>query len=172
MFDRAPSRGPDPRLTRYDHLVVHCTATVTILNADAAWVDGVHRTRGWSMCGYHAVIPRRGEWQDDDGGFRARPIGRSGAHVGACGRGWNGRSFGVALAGGLDSGGRPDMNFSAVQMETLHAGILHFLLLHPDPQSVTVLGHRDLIARTDAPPKACPCFDVRAWLELPTLEGS
>ena len=163
MFDKSPDRAPDPRLTRYDHLVVHATATRVAHNVDAAWVDALHQRRGWSMCGYHAVITRDGVWQDTDGDFPARPIGRTGAHVGGCGPGWNARSFGVVLAGGLDGLGRPDMNFTVTQLATLQEGIQHFLLFHPDPKSVTVLGHRDLIALTGAPAKACPCFDVRAW---------
>ena len=34
----------------------------------------------------------------------------------------------------------------------------------PGQEGLCVLmGHRDLIARQKAPPKACPCFDVNAW---------
>jgi hypothetical protein len=150
-------------LARYDHLVVHATATNPAVDADAAWVDRAHRARGWRGCGYHAVITRDGEWQDNDDGHPARPIGRQGAHVGDCGPGWNSRSFGVALAGGIGWNGRPENNYTPVQLATLARGIARFTALHPEPWVLRVFGHRDLIAMTDAPPKACPCFDVHEW---------
>ena len=168
MFSRNEGPYYDSRLARYDHLVVHCTATPPGLDADAAWVDRLHRARGWRCCGYHAVITRGGLWQDSDDGHETRPIGQSGAHVGSCGRGWNGRSFGVALAGGVYSvrGGRAEDNFTMHQGATLLLGILRFMKLHPQPGGVTILGHRDLIERTGAPPKDCPSFDVAEWLAV------
>ncbi len=165
----------DPRLARYDHLVVHCTATPPQLEADAAWVDRLHRTRGWRMCGYHAVITRDGQWQDADGGFPTRPIGDVGAHVGSCGTGWNKRSFGVALVGGVEQrtfseqnrtwSAPAQNNFTLHQGATLVLGIHRFLELHPQWEDVTVLGHRDLIAMTGAPPKDCPSFDVGGFMD-------
>ncbi len=164
----------DPRLARYDHLIVHCTATPPQLDVDAVWVNRLHRARGWRCCGYHAVITRDGLWQDSDDGYPTRPIGESGAHVGSCGRGWNGRSFGVALAGGVKKGifgGKnrtwstpAQNNFTLHQGAALYCGIRRFLKLHPQSDVVTVLGHRDLIAITGAPPKDCPSFDVDEWL--------
>jgi N-acetylmuramoyl-L-alanine amidase len=168
MFSKNEGPYSDPRLARYDHLIVHCTATPPRLDADAAWVDRLHRARGWNGCGYHAVITRDGVWQDADGGHPARPIGRSGAHVGSCGRGWNGRSFGVALTGGVEDRNpdRAEDNFTPYQGATLYRGILRFLRLHPDPDTVLILGHRDLIVMTGAPPKDCPSFDVGGWLAM------
>lgn len=165
MFSKTSDKvSMDERLGRYDHLVVHCTATPPSVKVDAAWVDRVHRKRGFRMCGYNAVVAGDGGWQDSDDGYFTRPIGQQGAHVGDCGPGWNGRSFGVSLAGGVDEDNRPDCNFTPVQMSTLQAGIETFLALHPNPSSVVVLGHRDLIAQTHASPKACPCFDVQKWM--------
>ncbi len=156
----------DPRLARYDHLIVHCTATPPQLDVDAVWVDRLHRARGWRCCGYHVVITRDGLWQDSDDGHPTRPIGESGAHVGNCGRGWNGRSFGVALAGGVSvAGGRGMDNFTLAQGATLYRGICRFLKLHPQSTIVTVLGHRNLIALTGAPPKDCPSFDVGKFMD-------
>lgn len=164
MFSKAPLDGPDFRLSRYDHLIVHCTATPPNVDADAAWVDKAHHNRGFANGnGYHAVITRVGDWQDHDGGFLTRPVGNEGAHVGDCGAGWNGRAFGVSLSGGVDSNGHPQMNFGEAQMFTLEQGILKFLDLHPNPDSVIIFGHRDLIAQCKAPPKACPCFDFDDW---------
>lgn len=171
MFRRATG-APDVRLKRYDHLIVHVTATPPDLDWGAVEVDKSHRNRGFSMCGYHAVIRRNGNWEDDDSGFPARPIGRSGAHVGNCGPGWNGRSFGVSMVGGVDSENRAEFNMTAVQMETLRRGIDRFLSLHAKPDAVKIMGHRDLIRMTNAAPKACPCFDVVPWWNsLPGDDG-
>ncbi len=155
----------DNRLARYDHLIVHCTATKEDMrDVDAEWVDSAHKKRGWSGCGYHAVITREGEIQTHDLGFKARPFNRQGAHVGGCGREWNARSMGVSLAGGLNSAGRPDSNFTAAQYDALEEFIDSFLEAHPSPDKIKIMGHRDLIEITRSAPKACPCFDVAAFL--------
>lgn len=164
MFAKSPKNGKDARLARYDRIIVHCTATPPNLSVDAAWVNREHLKRGFKNgCGYHAVITRNAEWEDRDSGYLARPIGNAGAHVGDCGNGWNGRSFGISLAGGIDHAGRPDANYTDLQLETLEDGIRRFLFLHPAPETIVLLGHRDLIRITGAPPKACPCFDVAKW---------
>lgn len=155
----------DPRISHYDHFIVHCTATkVSQKNIDAKWVDRVHKKRGWSGCGYHAVITRVGELQMHDNGFPARPVDKKGAHVGGCGPGWNQRSFGVTLAGGLDASGKPENNFTKKQFRTLQRLIRSFLKSHENSQTVTIMGHRDLIRLTHSSPKACPCFSVSQFL--------
>lgn len=155
----------DPRISHYDHFIVHCTATKGDQeNIDAKWVDKVHKKRGWSGCGYHAVITREGELQMFDDGFSTRRVDQKGAHVGGCGQGWNKRSFGVTLAGGLDSSGNPENNFTVKQFRTLVRLIKAFLTSHENPDGVTIIGHRDLIRLTNSSPKACPCFDVAQFL--------
>ena len=164
MFSKSPRNEKDGRLARYDTIIVHCTATQPIADVDAAWVNREHLRRGFKNGnGYHAVITRRGEWEDRDDGFLTRPIEQMGAHVGDCGPGWNERSFGISLAGGVDSHNDPEANYSATQLDTLEEGILRFIALHPAPETVVLMGHRDLIRLTSAPPKACPCFDVQPW---------
>lgn len=155
----------DPRISHYDHFIVHCTATkASQKSIDAKWVDKVHKKRGWSGCGYHAVITRGGELQLFDEGFSTRPVDQKGAHVGGCGPGWNKRSFGVTLAGGLDKAGNPENNFTKKQFRTLVRLIKAFLKSHENPDGVTIMGHRDLIRLTHSSPKACPCFDVAEFL--------
>ena len=155
----------DPRISHYDHFIVHCTATkLSQKNIDAKWVDKVHKQRGWSGCGYHAVITREGKLQMFDDGLPTRPVDQKGAHVGSCGPGWNKRSFGVTLAGGLDKTNKPENNFTKKQFRTLVRLIKAFLKSHENPDSVTIMGHRDLIRLTHSFPKACPCFDVAQFL--------
>ena len=148
----------------YDYFIVHCAATPPSLDEGASWVDRVHRRKGWSRCGYHAVIRRDGTLEWELTGHRTRPIGKPGAHVGGCGPGWNERSFGVSLMGGVKEDGKtPENNFTEAQLTTLRELIeaacdqLAILSSH-------VIGHRDLIKMTNASPKACPCFSVREWI--------
>jgi N-acetylmuramoyl-L-alanine amidase len=155
----------DPRITHYDHFIVHCTATkASQKNVDAKWVDKEHKKRGWSGCGYHAVVTREGRLEMFDQGYPTRPVEQKGAHVGGCGAGWNQRSFGISLAGGLDAAGNPENNFTKKQFQTLARVMRDFLQSHENPDSVRIMGHRDLIRLTGAPAKACPCFDVAQFL--------
>lgn len=155
----------DPRISHYDYLIVHCTATkASQKNIDSRWVDKEHKKRGWSGCGYHAVITREGKLEMFDDGFPTRAVDQKGAHVGGCGPGWNKRSFCVTLAGGLDASGKPENNFTKKQYQMLARVIKDFLKSHVTPHKVTILGHRDLIRLTGSSPKACPCFDVAEFL--------
>lgn len=153
-----------PTLTGvYDHLIVHASATPASMDVGASWIDRVHRQKGWSMNGYHIVIRRDGtvEWQGT--GARTRPIGKPGSHVGGCGPGWNERSLGVSLIGGVKEDGRtPENNFTATQFKSLRTVAVAAVAAFGIPPE-NVIGHRDLIKRTRAAPKACPCFSVREW---------
>ena len=152
----------DYRLGRWDYLIVHCSATSKL--ADSNDINNLHLARGWDGNGYHVVITQAGEIQTRDNGYPCRPFNKKGAHVGNCGPGWNARSFGVVLIGGVDDKGEPVDNFPDVQKEALRRVINNFLQAHPNPSCVQVMGHRDLIKLTGAPPKDCPCFDVREFL--------
>lgn len=87
-------------------IVVHCTASVF---GDAAQVRQWHKARGWSDCGYHAVIlngVRKG--RDPyalalDGKIEpGRPETRQGAHCAA--QGMNSCTLGVSLVGSPGKG--------------------------------------------------------------------
>ena len=117
-----------------------------------------HLAKGWSDIGYHYVITRNGTLQT------GRPEGEIGAHV----HGYNARSLGICLVGGLDGNGQPANNFTAAQLRTLRAALKSLNKKYP---GAVVLGHRDLSPDTDGDGivsqhewlKACPCFDVRSW---------
>lgn len=149
----------------WDHLIVHATATPASLDVDAAWVDRVHRQKGWSGCGYHFIIKRDGTLEWEGTGARTRPLHKVGAHVGGCGPGWNARSVGISMAGGVKADGvTPEDNFTDAQYDTLWAFIGQAVDAFGIPER-NVMGHRDLIKLTNAAPKACPCFSVAAWIE-------
>lgn len=161
----------DWRLGVYDHFVVHCSATPPSMEVDSEWIDQVHREKGYNKgCGYHVVITREGRIEAEPFDDPCRAIGAPGAHVGNCGPGWNTRSFGVCLVGGVNTKRKPADNFTVRQFELLRDVYLDFFNAHPT-QQVWTGGHRDLIAKTDAPKKkACPSFDFKTWermCELP-----
>ena len=90
---------------KIDYLVVHCSATKAKSNITATDIDKWHRARGFFGCGYHYVITRDGTVQSHAKGDKCRPLDMPGAHVGDCGLGWNKRSIGICMVGGLDAEG-------------------------------------------------------------------
>ena len=156
-----------------DHIIIHCSATKPSQNITATDIDKWHRAKGWWGNGYHYVITRDGRIQSAENGDRCRPLDRAGAHVGDCGLGWNSRSLGVCLVGGVDENNKPEDNFTEAQWKALEELVL--TLLDRFPSINTIGGHRDLIRLTGAPPKACPSFDVADWWKnkvLPKYQDS
>lgn len=152
---------------KFDHLIVHVSATPpSMSDVDAQWIDRAHRRRGWSGCGYHAVILRDGGHLEDEnnGSPYTRAYDRTGAHVGGCGPGWNARSLGVCLIGGVkEDGHTPENNMEPEQFDTL-LKFIRWATAEWDIPMDNVMGHRDLIKITGAAPKACPCFSVAEFL--------
>ncbi|CAB4139279.1 lysozyme [uncultured Caudovirales phage] len=153
-----------------DTIVIHCAATSPSMDIGAAEIDRWHRARGWFGCGYHFVIRRNGVLESASTS-RCRPLFQAGAHVGDCGPGWNARSIGICLAGGVSEAdppgfsantSKPEDNFTEAQRSTL---IRLLRTLRDQFPFSRILGHRDLIKETKAPPKACPSFDVAAFLK-------
>ena len=130
-----------------DFIVVHCSATKPSQDIGAAEIRKWHiEDNGWSDIGYHQVIRRNGAIE------LGRPLHVSGAHA----KGFNSRSVGVCLVGGIDDDGNPRDNFLAPQLDSLRATLNYWKLIYP---SAEILGHCDL---PDVA-KACPSFDVRVW---------
>lgn len=150
-------------MRKIDHIIIHCAASRPSTKVDALVIDGWHRAKGWFGNGYHYVITREGEVQSQATGHRCRPLDRAGAHVGDCGSGWNARSIGICMAGGVAEDGKtPEDNFTPEQYASLKDLLVTLREHFPN---TTIMGHRELIAQTNASPKACPSFDVAKWLE-------
>lgn len=128
-----------------DLLIIHCTATKPSMDIGAEEVNDWHIQRGWNGIGYHAVIRRNGVVE---GG---RPLGTVGAHA----QGYNSRSVGVSLVGGVDENNNPQNNFTVAQMSSLRTYVAEFLSKCPNAK---VIGHNQVSS------KACPSFDVQSWL--------
>ena len=133
-------------MRKIKRIIIHCSATQPSLDVGVAWIDELHRNRGWREIGYHHVIRRDGTLEK----------GRDEAVVGAHAKGHNTDSIGICLMGGIDSTGKPEFNYTHQQMENLE-----FLVrsLQDKYGTLTVLGHRDLPGVM----KACPCFSVRKY---------
>lgn len=130
-----------------DYLVVHCSATPSTMDIGAEEIRRWHRQKGWLDIGYHYVIRRDGTVET------GRPETRPGAHA----RGYNERSLGVCLVGGVEADGKtPEANYTDDQMTAL-AVLLD--LLEQSHEGAEVVGHRDLPGVS----KACPCFDAPGW---------
>jgi len=148
-----------------DFLVVHCSATTPKMDWGRAEIEKTHRQRGFLTIGYHYVIKRDGTVE------KGRPDDTIGAHV----EGYNARSLGICMIGGIGTDGKtPEDNFTAAQYRAL----VHTLksLRHAYPAAF-IRGHRDLSPdlngdRRITPNewlKACPCFDVAAFVKANNL---
>lgn len=131
-----------------DHIVVHCAATPPDMDIGRREIDRWHRGRGFLGIGYHFVIRRNGDIE------KGRELEAIGAHA----RGFNNRSIGICLVGGVDEHNKPQDNFTEEQKKNLALLIDQMLTIWPDCK---VVGHRDL----PGVQKACPSFDVGPWWE-------
>lgn len=134
-------------LEQVDYIVVHCAATPARMDIGAEEIDRWHRERGFLKIGYHAVVRRNGriEW------------GRKDNEIGAHAYGFNNKSIGVCLVGGMDKDNkRPENNFTEAQFDALRYLILYYKNQWPD---AAIIGHGDLKGVN----KACPSFDVQQW---------
>lgn len=138
-------------------IVVHCTATKvgTKHNLTAARLDEIHRSMGFSGCGYHYYITQSGEVHE------MRALNHAGAHV----KGHNKASIGVAYEGGIDDSGKAADTRTEIQKAALRA-LLTKLADHF--RDAKIVGHRDLSPdlnhdgriTPDEWIKLCPCFDA------------
>lgn len=131
-----------------DSIWIHCSATSPAVTVNKTWLHRVHVLKnGWSDIGYHWLIKR------DAHRVKCRSIKRAGAHT----RGYNTTSLGICVAGGVNARGRPQFNYSQLQMQELKLLVDELCDRFGIPYS-RVRGHNEVSS------KACPSFDVRSWL--------
>lgn len=147
-----------------DLLVIHCAATKPNQDIGAAEIDEWHRAKGWAGIGYALVIRRDGTIEF------GRHFDEQGAHV----AGYNDRSVGICLVGGLDANGKPgekfDDTFTPAQRRALSDTLRFLRLAYPGAK---IVGHRDLSPDTDGNGivdrhewvRECPTFSVSDWTE-------
>jgi N-acetylmuramoyl-L-alanine amidase len=148
------------------YLVVHCSATPPKADIGVLEIDRMHRERGFLRIGYHFVIRRSGQVQT------GREVSAVGAHV----AGYNDKSLGICMVGGVSAKGKAENNFTPEQFVALRSLLAG--LKQGEYAQAEVLGHRDLSPDKNhdgriSPNewlKDCPCFDVRAWWAGSTKE--
>lgn len=134
-------------------IFVHCAATKAGMDIGLREVRQWHKEAGFLDVGYHFIIRRDGTIEE------GRPVDVVGSHV----KGWNERSVGICLVGGIDAKGQPEANFAPSQMFELR-GLLQTLQAQY-PQAVIKAHH-------DVAPKACPSFNLSRWLTTGELVTS
>jgi len=128
-----------------EYIIIHCSATPPSMDIGAPEIDQWHRQRGWRGIGYHYVIRRDGTRES------GRPETRAGAHA----HGYNTKSLGICMVGGIDEDGNPENNFTEDQWGALFQLIYELLDRYP---TAKIIGHNEVSN------KACPSFDVQTWV--------
>ena len=134
----------EPR-SKTDYIVIHCAATKPSMDIGADTIRDWHvNGNGWRDIGYHLVIRRDGSVE------KGRDISDSGAHA----AGYNSKSIGLCLVGGMAEDNSAENNFTAQQWTSLLAKVKELLVDFPNAK---VIGHNEISE------KECPSFDVQKW---------
>lgn len=141
------------------YLVIHCTATPEGREVKASDIREWHtaappKGRGWKQVGYTDMIHLDGRVErlvvnNEDGNVDPWE-----ATNGATG--YNSVSRHIVYAGGCARNMQPKDTRTAEQLAAMKHYVLDFHVRHPN---VKIIGHNQLAA------KACPSFDVPAWLQ-------
>lgn len=143
------------------YLVIHCTATPEGREVSAADIRAWHTNpvsrggRGWKQVGYTDLFHLNGTVErlvsnNEDANVDPWEITNGAA-------GYNSVSRHIVYAGGVARDGRtPKDTRTEAQRRALAAYVADFHRRFPDVQ---IVGHNQLAA------KACPSFDVPAWLK-------
>ena len=130
-----------------DYIVIHCAATKPSMDVGADTIRDWHvNGNGWRDIGYHVVIRRNGNVE------HGRVMDDTGAHA----KGYNHKSIGLCMVGGMADDGSAEDNFTDQQRMALSAKIEELLVSYPDAE---VIGHNEISE------KECPSFDVQKWKE-------
>lgn len=148
-----------PPLGPIKYLTIHCAATIEGRN------HSVEEVNKWDIdkfgqISYHFVIPLDGRF------VRTLKDTEKGAHVG----GKNTGNIGICYVGGLSADGKPKDTRTEAQKKAMLTLIRTYKGKYP---GIIIRGHRDwspdLNKNGKVDPhewlKACPCFDVAAWLK-------
>jgi N-acetylmuramoyl-L-alanine amidase len=142
-------------------IIIHCSANIEGSDYGLAYIDKLHKKKGWKGCGYHKVIDIFGNIEN------GRPENQYGAHA----YGNNKDSLGLVYIGGLDKNGNPKDTRTLPQITAIRKVVDEWQEKYNIADS-EVMGHRDLSPDLDGDGiiepfewlKACPCFDVKTEL--------
>lgn len=144
------------------YLIVHCSATKNDYNIGFKEINDMHKARGFRMyvpelektiyCGYHKIIRRdaneNGEYIED-----GRPLNIQGAQA----KGYNSKSIGICLIGGVDDNIKPEAEYTIPQHIHLKKLLHELLEIFPNSK---VIGHNQVAN------KWCPCFYAEKWWDV------
>lgn len=135
----------------YSGMVMHCAATTPTMDIGVSEIRQWHLDRGWNDIGYHLVIRRDGTIEN------GRDMYTQGAHALHFNR-VNGQiTLGVCMAGGIDSAGNVEDNFTDAQWKSMYGVIVSFKNANPD---AFLCGHHDLKGHES---RGCPSFDPKKY---------
>lgn len=147
-------------MAQLKYLVIHCTATPEGREVSAADIRRWHLSpppvgRGWTRVGYTDMIHLDGRIErlaDNNEDDKVDPW-----EVTNGAKGYNAISRHIVYVGGVAKDGKtPKDTRTSAQHKALADYVKAFTRRHPQ---VRIIGHRDIA------PKACPSFDVAAWLK-------
>jgi N-acetylmuramoyl-L-alanine amidase len=128
-------------------LTIHCAATPEGRDVHPATIEEWDVAK-FGQRSYHLIVPL------DGAVHRSLPDGTKGAHVHL----HNDGNIGVCYVGGVDVHGNPKDTRTPAQIAALRQVVQDYRTKYP---GIVVRGHRDW---PDVH-KACPSFDVAAWLK-------
>ena len=140
-------------MRKINKIIIHCSATRPSMDIGKKEIEDWHLAQGWSGVGYHFVIRRDGTLE------LGRDVSVTGAHC----KGHNKGSLGICLVGGVTEHdiNIAENNFTAEQFTELERLIAELIKAYAGIKKI--YGHNNFVN------KACPCFDVREWLESKNL---
>ena len=142
------------------YLVIHCTATKAGREVTSEEIRRWHTApkskggRGWKQVGYTDLFHLDGSVERLVGNNEDAQVDPWEITHGAAG--YNSISRHIVYAGGLDAQGNPADTRTEAQKTALKRYVQDFNRRFP---AIRIVGHHQL-----NPGKACPSFDVRAWL--------
>lgn len=137
----------DPKAIKY--LTIHCAATPEGRDVSPGTISQWDQAK-FGQTSYHFVVPLNGKF------VRTLRDDQRGAHVG----GHNTGNIGVCYVGGMDAANKaPKDTRTEAQKAALLTLVRTYRARFPN---IIIRGHRDWPGVA----KACPSFDVGAWLKV------
>lgn len=141
-------------MRKIDHIVIHCTATqphATVEAIQRYWKEVMK----WKSPGYHYIISA-------NGGVK-QLADESAVTNGVAGH--NANSIHVSYIGGVAKDNKTPLDTrTAEQLEAMKTLVKKLKAKYP---TAIICGHRDF----PKVHKACPSFDVKAWLKNEAIQG-
>ena len=115
-----------------ESIVIHCSATKSSMDIGLVEIRKWHvEDNGWRDVGYHYIIRRNGEVE----------LGRRHDDTGAHAAGYNHKTIGVCMVGGMADDNSAENNFTDKQWTSVSDLIKQIKVNYPD---VHVIGHNEI----------------------------